>query len=90
MPKAFMTYEQQLDFLEKDKQLSIPNRDYAKSMLERISYYSLIGGYKAPFKHNPSGKYLYGVTFDEIVSFYEFDEQLRALYLIVNDINVFT
>ena len=79
--KSFMTYEQQLDYLENDKDLLIPDREYAKTMLQRISYYSLIGGYKAPFKHRPSGKYLRGVTFDEIVSFYQFDEQLRYLFL---------
>ena len=76
-----MTYEQQLDYLQNNKDLLIPDREYAKTMLERISYYSLIGGYKEPFKHRPSGKYLRGVTFDEIVSFYLFDEQLRSLFL---------
>ena len=81
MQKTFMTYEQQLNYLECNKDLIIPDRKYAKTMLERISYYSLIGGYKEPFKHRPSGKYLRGVTFDEIVSFYLFDEQLRSLFL---------
>ena len=76
-----MTYEQQLDYLQKHKNLLITDRQYAKIMLERISYYSLIGGYKEPFQHRPSGKFLHGVTFDEIVSFYRFDEQLRLLFL---------
>ena len=62
MQKTFMTYEQQLNYLECNKDLIIPDRKYAKTMLERISYYSLIGGYKEPFKHRPSGKYLLGVT----------------------------
>ena len=76
-----MTYEQQLDYLQNKKDLLIPDREYAKKILEQVSYYSLIGGYKEPFKHRPSGKYLRGVTFDEIVSFYRFDEQLRSLFL---------
>ena len=81
MAKTFLTYQQQLHILEHDKQLTIPDPDYAKRMLEEISYYSLIGGYKSLFKHNPSNKYAYGVTFDELVSFYYFDEELRTLFL---------
>ena len=41
----------------------------------------MIGGYKDLFKHKPSGKYLYGVTFEEITAFYYFDEDLRTLFL---------
>lgn len=81
MPKVFFTYEQQLDKLEKDKGLVINDREYAKSMLKAIGYYSLISGYKQPFKHLPSGKYKYGVTFDEIVSLYCFDEKIRSIFL---------
>lgn len=81
MSKDFLNYEQQLDYLENEKELIIPNREYAREMLERYSYYSLIGGYKQPFKHKLSGKYLRGVTFNEVVSFYIFDEKLRSLFL---------
>ena len=81
MAKTFLTYQQQLHILEHDKQLAIPDSDYAKKMLEEISYYSLIGGYKSLFKHNASNKYAHGVTFDELVSFYYFDEELRTLFL---------
>ena len=81
MAKTFLTYQQQLHILEHDKQLAIPDPDYAKKMLEEISYYSLIGGYKSLFKHNASNKYAHGVTFDELVSFYYFDEELRTLFL---------
>ena len=56
MAKTFLTYQQQLHILEHDKQLAIPDPDYAKKMLEEISYYSLIGGYKSLFKHNASNK----------------------------------
>lgn len=76
-----MTYKQQLHTLEHDKQLAIPDPEYAKRMLEEISYYSLIGGYKSLFKHNASSKYIHGVTFNEIVSFYYFDEELRTQFL---------
>jgi len=81
MAQKFMTYEQQLHKLQADKGLNIPNADFARKTLEEISYYSLIGGYKGLFLHPASKKYKYGVTFDEIVSFYHFDEQLRSLFL---------
>lgn len=51
LSKTFLTYQQQLHILEHDKQLVIPDQDYAKKTLEEISYYSLIGGYKSLFKH---------------------------------------
>lgn len=81
MPKTFFTYEQQLNKLQNEKQLTITNPAYAEEILEKLSYYSLIGGYKNLFKHPASGNYLYGVTFEEIVAFYYFDEELRTLFL---------
>lgn len=81
MAQIFLTYDQQLDKLQNDKMLIIPDKDSAKKTLEEISYYSLIVGYKDLFLHQASRKYKYGVTFDEIVAFYHFDEQLRNLFL---------
>lgn len=79
--KNFLTYQEQLDKLQLEKELTISNPEYAISVLQQISYYSLIGGYKNLFKSPSSGKYIYGVTFDELVSFYYFDESLRTLFL---------
>ena len=81
MAQKFMTYEQQLNKLHVDKGLTIPDVDFERKILEEISYYSLIGGYKGLFLHPASKKYKYGVTFDEIVTFYHFDEQLRSIFL---------
>lgn len=81
MPKQFFNYEQQLNKLKNEKQLTISNPAYAEEVLEKLGYYSLIGGYKNLFKHAASGKYIYGVTFEEIVSLYYFDEELRTLFL---------
>ncbi len=81
MAKTFFTYEQQINKLQNEKDLIITNTNHAKLVLEKISYYSLIGGYKQLFKHAPSQKYLYGVTFDELVAFYYFDEDLRSLFM---------
>ncbi len=80
MAQIFLTYEQQLNKLQNDKALSIPDPTSAKKTLEEIGYYSLIVGYKNLFLHTASQKYKYGVTFDEIVAFYHFDEQLRNLF----------
>lgn len=81
MSKTFFTYEQQLHKLQQEKGLLIPDITSATQTLEQLSYYSLIGGYKQLFKHAPSQKYQYGVTFDELVAFYYFDEELRSLFL---------
>ena len=79
--KPFLSYEQQLDKLEKEKGLSIPNREYAENMLRQISYFTLISGYKEPFKNSTTKQYKDGVTFDEIVALYELDTRLRELFL---------
>ena len=79
--KTFFTYDEQIEKLEKEKQLVISDPEFAKNTLQKLSYFSLIGGYKDLFKHKPSGNYLHGVTFEEITSFYYFDEELRTLFL---------
>ena len=81
MAKTFFTYEQQLNKLQHEKGLIISDTTVARQTLEKLSYYSLIGVYKQLFKHSPSQKYIYGVTFDELVAFYYFDEELRSLFM---------
>ncbi len=60
MAKIFFTYEQQINKLQQEKNLIIPDTSAAKLTLEKLSYYSLVGGYKQLFKHAPSQKYIYG------------------------------
>lgn len=79
--KTFLTYDEQIEKLEKEKQLVISDPEFAKTTLQKLSYFSLIGGYKDLFKHKPSGKYLHDVTFEEITALYYFDEELRTLFL---------
>ncbi len=81
MAKPFLPYEDQIAKLQNEKQLLISDFTYAKKVLQELSYYSLIDGYKDLFKNPASGKYTYGVTFEEIVAFYYFDEELRSLFL---------
>ncbi len=48
--KKFMTYDEQIAFLEGEKKLIINDKDVARSLLKRHSYFALINGYKHPFK----------------------------------------
>ena len=48
--EAFITYDQQISLL-KSKHLIITDEDAAKRVLAQIGYFSLIGGYKHPFKN---------------------------------------
>ncbi len=80
MPKPFITYDQQVELL-KSKHLIINDEESAKRVLAQIGYFSLIGGYKHPFKNKTTKMYRDGVTFDNIVMLYNFDESLRRLFL---------
>lgn len=81
MPKPFLTYEQQLAKLRDEKHLVISDEESASNKLKRIGYYSLISGYKHLFRIPNQKNYKDGVSFDEIVALYEFDESLRELFL---------
>lgn len=81
MPQAFLDYNGQIDKLDKEKDLIIQDRVYATEMLTRYGYFSLIGGYKNIFINKSVGKYKRGTTFEDIVSLYVFDEELRSLFL---------
>ena len=79
--KPFLAYAQQIEKLEKEKNLVIMDRDYAEAMLKRISYFALISGYKNLFRNPTTRKYKDGTTFEEIVALYKFDESLRELFM---------
>ena len=55
MPTPFITYDQQISLL-KSKHIIITDEDAAKRVLAQIGYFSLIGGYKHPFKNIPFTK----------------------------------
>ena len=80
-PKPFLTYLQQMDKLTIEKNLVIPNRQYAEKTLKQIGYFSLVSGYKELFRNPTTKKYKDGTTFEEIVALYRFDESLRELFL---------
>ena len=48
--KQFLTYDEQITFLEKQKGLIISDKEYARRTLLKIGYFPLINGYKEVFK----------------------------------------
>ena len=81
MSKPFLSYDDQLNKLEQEKGLIIANRHYARTTLQQIGYFGLISGYKLPFKNPTTQKYKSGTSFEDIVTLYKFDENLRELFL---------
>ncbi len=79
--KNFLTFSQQVEALKNDKHIIIPNQQYAEEILQRVGYFSLMGGYKHLFRVPFTKKYKPGTSFDEIVALYQFDAELRALFL---------
>ena len=68
--------------------LQIEDKDYAKSVLNRISYYRLIKAYSISLKED--GKYIDGTTFENIVDLYLFDVELRhILFSLIEYIEVY-
>lgn len=81
MTKPFLSFEEQINHLETDRNLIISDRAYAKSMLQQIGYFGLIYDYKSPFKNPTTKKYRDGTSFSDIVALYKFDENLRELFM---------
>ena len=68
--------------------LQIEDKDYAKSVLSRVSYYRIVKAYSITLKEN--GKYIEGTTFENIVDLYLFDMELRhILFSLIEHIEVY-
>ena len=80
-PKKFSTFDEQIELLKSEKHLIITDETYAKGILMRIGYFPLFGGYKHLFRIPLTKKYKAGTTFNEIVALYEFDSNLRELFI---------
>lgn len=78
--KKFSTFSQQVDWIIDEKGIIVTDRDYAEEMLHHIGYFPLMGGYKHLFRVPYTKKYKSGTSFDEIVSLYQFDAELRELF----------
>jgi len=77
--KRFLTYDNQITLL-KQQGMIVSDEAFAKDVLENIGYYELVNGYKAIFKRKGSSSYLPGTTFEELLTLYKFDENLRQLF----------
>ncbi len=79
-PKKFTTFDQQADWIIDEKKIIASNREYVKEVLHHIGYFPLMGGYKHLFRVPYTKKYKTGTSFDEIVSLYQFDAELREIF----------
>lgn len=79
----FKTYEEQIEIL-KNRGLVINNENDVKIMLTKENYYNVINGYKDLFIINHRTVYerfKKGVCFEEVYSLYQFDRQLKNIFL---------
>lgn len=77
--KEYKNNEELIDYLI-SKNVIINDRDRALKNIEKYSYYSIINGYKAVFK-DKNNNYKSNVTFEEIFALYEFDKNIKAIFL---------
>ena len=62
------------------KGVSVSNKENALNKIKKYSYYSIINSYKDVFKTSDNN-YQKNVSFDEIYSLYEFDKNIRFIFL---------
>ena len=79
--KQFLTFSQQVEYLKSEKAIAVSDDQFAEEILQRIGYFALMGGYKELFRIPFTKKYKPGTSFDEIVALYQFDAELRELFL---------
>lgn len=79
-PKKFSSFSEQVSWISDEKGIRIKDREYAEEMLRQIGYFPLMGGYKHLFRISNTKKYKAGTSFEEIVSLYKFDAELRELF----------
>ena len=61
------------------KGVKVRYKKKALEQFEKYTYYSIVNTYKEVFKNN--GKYIDGVDYNEIFSLYEFDKNLKTIFL---------
>ena len=62
------------------KGININDKEDALNKIKRYSYYSIVNSYKDVFKDSENN-YKNNVSFDEIFALYEFDKNIRAIFL---------
>ena len=82
--KSFLTYNQQMKKLRKDKKIDCNGTPH-KISLVRSGYFNMINGYKTPFTcgtdANGNHTYFPNTTLSQINSLKKFDESLRIFLL---------
>ena len=79
-PKKFSSFSDQVSWICDEKGIKVKDRKYAEEMLHQIGYFPLMGGYKHLFRISNTKKYKPGTSFEELVSLYKFDAELRELF----------
>ena len=77
--KEYKNNEELIDYLI-SKNVLINDKETALKNIEKYSYYSIINGYKAVFK-DENNNYKENTTFEEIFALYEFDKNIKAIFL---------
>ena len=77
--KEYKNYNELLEYII-SKGVSVKNKEEALRKIKTYSYYSIINTYKDVFK-NINNEYKKNVSFDEIYALFEFDKNLRSIFL---------
>lgn len=78
MLKKPLTYKEQIDKL-KEHGMHIQDEKYAETIISQINYYRFTG-YALQFRKAPNdSSYVVGTNFNEVLSIYRFDEELRSV-----------
>lgn len=78
--KEFKTIDEQINLL-KSRNMLFNDELNAKSILINYNYYNIINGYKDLFLDDNLQNFKNGTSFEEIYALYEFDRQLRNIFL---------
>ena len=77
--KEYKNSNELLDYII-SKGVSVNDKEDALNKIKTYSYYSIINTYKDVFK-NTNNEYKKNVSFDEIYALFEFDKNLRSIFL---------
>ena len=77
--KEYKNFNELLDYII-SKGVSVNNKEDALNKIKTYSYYSIINTYKDVFK-TKNNEYKKNVSFDEIYALFEFDKNLRSIFL---------
>lgn len=77
--KEYKSNYQLIEYLI-SKNVLINDKEKAFRNIEKYSYYSIVNGYKHVFK-DENNNYKKNVSFEEIFALYEFDKNIKAIFL---------